>query len=161
MTSLMARICVLMRGLFLIRFESGWKAVLAYTDGVILVYDPDSAGQDQQLSLWFDYFVKRNGLRDEQCLIFAHRTGNSTDKFKPRTSPCHLPLFNVHFDQCCDIHLFLHSSFILQGFCCPNRAEQCPGHQVHVPELPARHLLHPAAEIDVCCHKKVVGLREC
>lgn len=65
------------------RYESGWRAVLAYTDGVILVYDPDSPGQDQQLTLWYDYFVKRNGLRDEQCLIFAHR-GNSTEKFKPR-----------------------------------------------------------------------------
>ena len=69
--------------LSLSRYEAGWKAVLAYTDGVILVYDPDSPGQDQQLTLWYDYFVKRNGLRDEQCLIFAHR-GNSTEKFKPR-----------------------------------------------------------------------------
>jgi hypothetical protein len=68
---------------YMCRYESGWKAVLAYTDGVILVYDPDSPGQDQQLTLWYDYFVKRNGLRDEQCLIFAHR-GNSTEKFKPR-----------------------------------------------------------------------------
>ena len=65
------------------RYEAGWRAVMAYTDGVILVYDPDSAGQDQQLTLWYDFFVKRNGLRDEQCLIFAHR-GNSTEKFKPR-----------------------------------------------------------------------------
>ena len=56
---------------------------MAYTDGVILVYDPDAAGQDQQLTLWYDFFVKRNGLRDEQCLIFAHR-GNSNEKFKPR-----------------------------------------------------------------------------
>lgn len=56
---------------------------MAYTDGVILVYDPDSPGQDQQLTLWYDFFVKRNGLRDEQCLIFAHR-GNSNEKFKPR-----------------------------------------------------------------------------
>ena len=58
---------------------------MAYTDGVILVYDPDAAGQDQQLTLWYDFFVKRNGLRDEQCLIFAHR-GNSNEKFKPRKS---------------------------------------------------------------------------
>lgn len=68
------------------RYEAGWRAVMAYTDGVILVYDPDAAGQDQQLTLWYDFFVKRNGLRDEQCLIFAHR-GNSNEKFKPRKSP--------------------------------------------------------------------------
>jgi len=56
---------------------------MAYTDGVILVYNPDSPGQDQQLSDWFDYFVKRNNLRDEQCLIFAHRE-KANEKFKPR-----------------------------------------------------------------------------
>eukprot|EP01032_Pedospumella_encystans_P034245 gene34245-38709_t len=33
------------------KYEAGWRAVMAYTDGVILVYDPDAAGQDQQLTL--------------------------------------------------------------------------------------------------------------
>ena len=28
------------------RYENGWKALMAYTDGVILVYNPDSPGQD-------------------------------------------------------------------------------------------------------------------
>lgn len=41
--------------------------------------------QDQQLSDWYDFFVKRNGLKDDQCLIFAHRQSvNSTDRFRPR-----------------------------------------------------------------------------
>lgn len=44
-------------------------------------------GQDQQLSDWFDYFVKRNNLRDEQCLIFAHRE-KASEKFKPRKIAC-------------------------------------------------------------------------
>lgn len=26
------------------RYENGWKALMAYTDGVILVYNPDSPG---------------------------------------------------------------------------------------------------------------------
>mmetsp|Transcript_8436 Transcript_8436/g.13994 ORF Transcript_8436/g.13994 Transcript_8436/m.13994 type:complete len:171 (-) Transcript_8436:186-698(-) len=64
------------------KYEGGWRAVMAYTDGVILVYNPDAPGQDQQLTDWFDFFVKRNGLKDEQCLIFAHRNG-SNEKFKP------------------------------------------------------------------------------
>ena len=67
----------------ILRYEGGWKALMAYTDGVILVYNPDAPGQDQQLSDWFDYFVKRNGLKDEQCLIFAHRE-KSNEKFKTR-----------------------------------------------------------------------------
>ncbi len=53
------------------------------SDGVILVYNPDAPSQDQQLGDWFDFFVKKNGLKDEQCLIFAHR-GQSNDKFRPR-----------------------------------------------------------------------------
>jgi hypothetical protein len=77
---------------------------MAYTDGVILVYDPDSAGQDQQLSLWYDFFVKRNGLRDEQCLIFAHRNSASGEKFKPRKrnsfSICVAFLFVFHVISC-------------------------------------------------------------
>jgi hypothetical protein len=54
-------------------------------DGVILVYNPDSPGQDQQIGDWFDFFVRKNGLKDEQCLVFAHRLaqGNS-DRFRPR-----------------------------------------------------------------------------
>ena len=57
---------------------------MADADGVILIYSPDVPSQDQQLNDWFDYFVKRNGLRDEQCIILAHRTGNNSERFKPR-----------------------------------------------------------------------------
>jgi hypothetical protein len=53
------------------------------SDGVILVYNPDAPAQEQQLGDWFDFFVKKNGLSDEQCMIFAHR-GNSSEKFRPR-----------------------------------------------------------------------------
>ena len=54
-------------------------------DGVLLVYNPDAAGQDQQLADWYEYFVRKNGLKDEQCLIFAHRQNavGSTDRFRP------------------------------------------------------------------------------
>ena len=54
---------------------------------VVLVYNPDAAGQDQQIADWFDYFVKKNGLKDEQCLVFAHKGANSNisaDRFRPR-----------------------------------------------------------------------------
>jgi precorrin-3B methylase len=55
-------------------------------DGVILIYNPDAPGQDQQLGHWFDFFVKNNGLSDEQCLIFAHRVNPSNERFRPRKS---------------------------------------------------------------------------
>lgn len=70
-------------------FESCWKAIMTDADAVVLVYNPDAPSHDQQLGDWFEYFVKKNGLKDEQCMIFAHRgAGNTSDKFKPH------PLFN-------------------------------------------------------------------
>lgn len=53
-------------------------------DGVVLVYNPDTPTQDQQLSDWYDFFVKKNNLKEEQCLIFAHRSNPNGDRFKPR-----------------------------------------------------------------------------
>jgi len=66
-------------------YESCWKAIMHNADGVILVYNPDAPSQDQQLSDWFDFFVRKNGLRDEQCLVFAHRSGKSMsqERFRP------------------------------------------------------------------------------
>ncbi len=67
-------------------YETCWKAIMQDTDGVILIYNPDAPGQEQQLSDWYEYFVKRNGLKDSQCIIFAHKSSNSmSEKFKPPT----------------------------------------------------------------------------
>ena len=66
------------------RYEACWRAIMHEADGVILVYNPDTPGQDQQLNDWFDFFVKKNGLRDDQCLIFAHRSNPSSERFRPR-----------------------------------------------------------------------------
>ncbi len=73
------------------RYENCWKATMHEADGIILVYNPDAPSQDQQLNDWFDYFVKRNGLKDEQCLVLAHKSGfvgdkpvSSNERFRPR-----------------------------------------------------------------------------
>lgn len=54
-------------------YDSCWKAIMLNADGVLLVYNPAAPAQDQQISDWFEYFVRRNGLRDDQCIVFAHR----------------------------------------------------------------------------------------
>jgi hypothetical protein len=55
------------------------------SDGVLLVYNPDAPAQDQQIGDWFEFFVRKNNLREEQCIVFAHRTnGSSMEKFRPR-----------------------------------------------------------------------------
>ena len=67
-------------------YESCWGAIMNEADAVLLIYNPDAPSQDSQLGDWYDYFVKRNGLRDDQCLIFAHRLSNSNsgERFRPR-----------------------------------------------------------------------------
>ena len=66
-------------------YESCWRAIMHEADGVILVFNPDAPSQDQQLADWYDFFVHKNGLKDEQCMIFAHRgeKGSASDKFRP------------------------------------------------------------------------------
>ena len=68
---------------------------MAEADGIVLIYNPDAPAQDQQINDWFDFFVKKNGLRDEQCMIFAHRTGESTERFRPREQ--NLSMFKFQF----------------------------------------------------------------
>lgn len=66
-------------------YEACWRAIMHEADGVLLVYNPDAPGQDQQIGEWFEYFVRKNGLKDVQCLLFAHRQNTSTgaEKFRP------------------------------------------------------------------------------
>ncbi len=92
------------------RYEKCWRAVMHEADGVILIYNPDAPSQEQQLNDWFDYFVKRNGLRDEQCMIFAHKSGyvgnnpvsTSDSRFRPRKFMLSSFLFHFAF-----IYLFV------------------------------------------------------
>ena len=57
-------------------------------DGTVLMYNPDAPGHDQQIGDWFDFFVRKNGLKDDQCVVFAHRTKQTNDRFRPRKSTC-------------------------------------------------------------------------
>ena len=65
-------------------YENCWKAIMQDADGVILVYNPDGPGQDQQLGDWFEFFVRKNGLKDEQCMAIAFRTATeNAERFRP------------------------------------------------------------------------------
>ena len=45
-------------------------------DAVILVYDAVDRAQEQEVSLWFEWFVKNPGLDDRQrCLVLVHSAG--------------------------------------------------------------------------------------
>jgi hypothetical protein len=65
-------------------YEGCWRSIMHDADGVILVYNPDAPSQDQQIGDWYDFFVKKNGLKDEQTVVFAHRTDLSNgERFRP------------------------------------------------------------------------------
>jgi Rab-like protein 5 len=65
-------------------FDGCWRAIMADADGVILIYNPDAPSQDQQIGDWFEFFVRKNGLKDDQCMVFAHRLNPTSERFRPR-----------------------------------------------------------------------------
>jgi intraflagellar transport protein 22 len=68
-------------------FEGCWRAIMHEADGVVLIYNPDAPSQDQQIGDWFEFFVRKNNLREDQCIVFAYRSNPSNgDKFRPRKS---------------------------------------------------------------------------
>lgn len=60
------------------KFETCWPAYMKDVNGVVLVYNPDQSNHDKQMDMWYSNFVVGQGLRDSQCIIFAHH--------KPSTS---------------------------------------------------------------------------
>eukprot|EP00602_Paraphysomonas_sp_CaronLab_P004134 CAMPEP_0185024852 /NCGR_PEP_ID=MMETSP1103-20130426/8039_1 /TAXON_ID=36769 /ORGANISM="Paraphysomonas bandaiensis, Strain Caron Lab Isolate" /LENGTH=172 /DNA_ID=CAMNT_0027557923 /DNA_START=111 /DNA_END=629 /DNA_ORIENTATION=- len=65
-------------------YEGCWRAIMNEADGVLLVYNPDAPAQDQQIGDWFEFFVRKNNLREDQCMVFAHRMhGGGNEKFRP------------------------------------------------------------------------------
>lgn len=65
------------------RFEACWPAVADEMHAVIVVFDPGSKQQAQDVRLWCEWFAARGRLQNEQCMIFAH--GNLTANHKPLT----------------------------------------------------------------------------
>ncbi len=65
------------------KYEGCWKAAMADADGTVLIYNVDAPSQEREIADWHDIFVRRNGLKDEQCLLMALKSQQSTEKSKP------------------------------------------------------------------------------
>ena len=65
--------------------------------GVILVYNPDNRGHESEIELWMKMFVTNTGLKPEQVLVLAHRTGASGvgGRLRARTLSNLVPGFNL------------------------------------------------------------------
>jgi hypothetical protein len=58
------------------QYERTYPAIMHECDAVILCYDAIDRAQEQEVSLWFEWFVKNPKLDDRQkCLVFAHSSG--------------------------------------------------------------------------------------
>ncbi|EDV21587.1 uncharacterized protein TRIADDRAFT_59732 [Trichoplax adhaerens] len=53
-------------------YESCWPAMWKDTHGVIIVYNPDNLDHNGEISKWYTHFISQQGLRDSQCMLFAH-----------------------------------------------------------------------------------------
>ena len=61
------------------RYEACWPAMLKGAMGVVIVYNPESAGQCSELESWYEWFVKNPGMSKEKCIVFETRTGQEAD----------------------------------------------------------------------------------
>ena len=58
------------------QYERTYPAIMQDCDAVILVYDAVDRAQEQEVTLWFEWFVTNSGLDDRQrCLVLAHSSG--------------------------------------------------------------------------------------
>ena len=85
-------------------FESGWRAVMQHCDGVLLVYNPERAGNDVEIGNWYDAFVKVNDLDPKaQCLVFAHHSqtggGMTAAKAPPKFSQAGVTFVDTSYDS--------------------------------------------------------------
>eukprot|EP00736_Rhodelphis_marinus_P007155 Rmarinus@m.5834 len=59
------------------KFESVWPALQKGTDAAVLVYNPNdpdhTADKTGQVFKWFQRFIIPMGMKESQCLIFAHQ----------------------------------------------------------------------------------------
>ncbi|CAH1232667.1 IFT22 [Branchiostoma lanceolatum] len=69
-----------------IRFEQCWPAIQLETNGVLLVFNPDQPNHDKELETWYSHFVSQQGLKDSQCLAFAHHKPSTSDKARGHLS---------------------------------------------------------------------------
>ena len=54
-------------------FEMCWPAVQKNTNGVVFVFNPSKSNHERELENWYLHFAKELGIKDKQCVVFAHR----------------------------------------------------------------------------------------
>eukprot|EP00052_Salpingoeca_macrocollata_P032013 m.324035 g.324035 ORF g.324035 m.324035 type:complete len:189 (-) comp31343_c0_seq1:68-634(-) len=55
------------------QFEACWPAIARGVHGVVLMFNVDQEGQENELDIWFKKFIKDAGLRSHQVLVMANK----------------------------------------------------------------------------------------
>ncbi|DAZ98162.1 TPA: hypothetical protein N0F65_005628 [Lagenidium giganteum] len=61
-------------------YEACWPAVMKDSNGVLLVYNPESHIHESEAMLWYEWFIQNPGLEGSQCLVFEHTSTTSNAK---------------------------------------------------------------------------------
>ncbi|XP_028396898.1 intraflagellar transport protein 22 homolog isoform X2 [Dendronephthya gigantea] len=62
------------------KFENCWPAIQKDANGILFVYNPDNTNHGKQLETLYVHFVQEQGLRDSQCMLFAHHKPGTNNK---------------------------------------------------------------------------------
>ena len=84
-----------------LQYEQCWPALQEDAKGVIVVFNPENAGQKGQVGNWFEWFVKQVGLGGEQCLVFANNRESGHDN--PRAKLPEVSRVQIYRDAVVDI----------------------------------------------------------
>ncbi|XP_068679299.1 intraflagellar transport protein 22 homolog isoform X1 [Montipora capricornis] len=68
------------------KFSTCWPAFQKDANGVLIIYNPDQANHDKELETWYTQFVQGQGLKDSQCIVFAHHQPSAGDMTKTQLS---------------------------------------------------------------------------
>ena len=57
-------------------YEDCWTAIQENVNGLIIVYNPENPQHSGEVETWYEWFVEKNGLKQEQCLMEAQLVRN-------------------------------------------------------------------------------------
>eukprot|EP01001_Neometanema_parovale_P010327 NODE_6562_length_837_cov_90.675070_g6326_i0.p1 GENE.NODE_6562_length_837_cov_90.675070_g6326_i0~~NODE_6562_length_837_cov_90.675070_g6326_i0.p1 ORF type:complete len:203 (-),score=42.58 NODE_6562_length_837_cov_90.675070_g6326_i0:170-778(-) len=66
------------------RYQSCWLALMKESHGIIFVYNPDSKQHEKEIENWHKAFAVPTKMRNENCLVLAHRKEPSENAIGPK-----------------------------------------------------------------------------
>ncbi|XP_065055513.1 intraflagellar transport protein 22 homolog [Rhopilema esculentum] len=68
------------------KFENCWPAIQKDTNGVVFVLNPEKSDQVKDLDNWYLHFVRQQGIKDSQCMVFVHHKPGQAENARANLS---------------------------------------------------------------------------